>query len=184
MALLLEKPCWCANLALPTILCTVGMRCSVGAGNVFHPSVSEIVKSRLLKRVGNVRFTGYSSEDSCKLVSIVPGPVGANEIVGVFRNLCWLRAVGLVVAVLIQAWWWLPKLQGSKCMLCCWQSVAGFFEVLNRKWWMVWSWVGRLLLPSRWCNQSQSRVCNRLLRNRCCEIVVVHLKRRHLCKLW
>ena len=60
----------------------------MGAGNVFHPSVSEIVKSRLLKRVGNVRFTGYSSEDSCKLVSIVPGPVGANEIVGVFRNLC------------------------------------------------------------------------------------------------
>ena len=48
MASLFENPFWCANVALPTILWTVGMRCSVGAWSVFHPSDSEIAKSLLL----------------------------------------------------------------------------------------------------------------------------------------
>ena len=49
MASFCESPCWCAKVAFPTILCTVGMRCSVGAWNMFQPSDSAMVKSLLLK---------------------------------------------------------------------------------------------------------------------------------------
>ena len=48
MASFRESPCWCAKVAFPTILCTVGIRCSVGAWSMFQPSDSAIVKSLLL----------------------------------------------------------------------------------------------------------------------------------------
>ena len=48
-------------MGLPTILCTVGIRCSVGAGNVFQQGGSAILKSRLLKVSAMLLGTGLST---------------------------------------------------------------------------------------------------------------------------
>ena len=75
MASFRESPCWCAKVAFPTILCTVGIRCSVGAWSMFQPSDSAIVKSLLLNGSAMLAFAWYSFEYLGQLMSIVPRPV-------------------------------------------------------------------------------------------------------------
>ena len=92
------KPCRCAKVGLPTILCTVGIRSSVGAWSTFQPSDVEIVKSQTILPSGSLSFS-FSCWISLAPRSLQPHDNSPSPWKGLLYLPCWALGVGSVWVV-------------------------------------------------------------------------------------